>query len=557
MQSPINIPNGSGAQVRANINGAIESVASFYSGAIDPATMTPSSARPFMLWADTANSLIKQRNADNTTWGNVGTIVDGKFIFDVADTANTLAIPRNINGVAFDGSQDITINTSAEGAYPENFVASGRKITDVTGNQITIGAGKNVIDNVPIPFIANSLTVPARSTSLIADKSDGTTVLVPATIPTAYIDDNTVGFWVFNQTGAGANIPNSAVGVSSIAVANDLVPTGGITQVDGWADYATKLDGTSGYYTSQNSTGIPIGASAREFSIMFTVNTVNMGRTSYILSMGGATGSSLFSLYMDTDNTLAISTVAVTSTGYKLDIGKTYKAVIRYNGTTVEITVNGNLILTRSLTLTTTATTLKIGNYVNGSYFAPITLHYLEVRNAPRTDELTAQIANKLCLPCAYNKADGTRANITEILPADSVSLGIVRGGTSGVISYNDSEYQYGRRDGAYGGNRRVFLGWKAISSGQIITFSNPLATSDVNVTIGYKKDLSSYRYTKLGFRYYGTNDSGVSIKSVSAMSIQVQASPSYVVNALDSYTDASETTGFIGVWATYIGGDI
>lgn len=553
MQSPINIPNGSGAQVRANINGAIESVASFYSGTIDPATMTPSSARPFMLWADTANSLIKQRNADNTSWGNVGTIVDGKFLFKVADTANTLVTPRNINGVAFDGSQDITINTSAEGAYPENFVASGRKITDVTGNQITIGAGKNVIDNVPIPFIGNSLTVPARSTSLIADKADGTTVLVPATYPTSYIDDNTVGFWVFNQTRAEANIPNSAVGVSSIAVANDLVPTGGITSVDGWADYAIKLDGTSGYYTSQNSTGIPIGASAREFSVMFTVNSIPTSAEGYIYSFST---SNRFDLNINRNTGILNVVFASTSypTGYAVEVGKTYKVDVKYTSGILYVFINGVQIYQQTITLATTGAVLTVGRYTTGSY-SNIILHYLEVRNATRTGELTGQIANKLCLPCSYARVDGTRANITEILPADSVSLGIVRGDTTGVTFYNDSEYQYGRREGAYGGNRKVFLGWKAISSGQKITFDNPLASSDIEVSIGYKKDLSSYRYTKLGFRYSGTNDSGVSIKSVSAMSIQVQASSSYVINALDSYTDTSETTGFIGVWVTYIGG--
>ncbi len=115
-QNPIVVNNGSGASVRQGFNGAIDSIASFYSGTTDPATMAPSSARPFMIWADEGNELVKQRNSANSAWVTVGKIVNGVFIFDKSATADKLVTPRNINGVAFDGSQDITINTLAAGA---------------------------------------------------------------------------------------------------------------------------------------------------------------------------------------------------------------------------------------------------------------------------------------------------------------------------------------------------------------------------------------------------------------------------------------------------------
>jgi hypothetical protein len=62
-QHDYNIANGGGAAVRADINNALLAILSQNSGATAPTT-----TKPFMLWYDTANALIKMRNAADNAW---------------------------------------------------------------------------------------------------------------------------------------------------------------------------------------------------------------------------------------------------------------------------------------------------------------------------------------------------------------------------------------------------------------------------------------------------------------------------------------------------------
>lgn len=58
-----NVANDSGAAVRADINSALAAAFSLSSGASAPGTTVA-----YMWWADTANGLLKQRNAANSGW---------------------------------------------------------------------------------------------------------------------------------------------------------------------------------------------------------------------------------------------------------------------------------------------------------------------------------------------------------------------------------------------------------------------------------------------------------------------------------------------------------
>jgi hypothetical protein len=70
-QHDYNIANSDGATVRADINAALEAVASLNSGATAPSTTFA-----HMRWADTATGLLKQRNAANNAWIVKGTLTD-------------------------------------------------------------------------------------------------------------------------------------------------------------------------------------------------------------------------------------------------------------------------------------------------------------------------------------------------------------------------------------------------------------------------------------------------------------------------------------------------
>lgn len=63
------IDNGDGATFRADINAVLAAILTANSG-----STAPTATAPFMLWADTANGVIKQRNAANTAWVTLWTL---------------------------------------------------------------------------------------------------------------------------------------------------------------------------------------------------------------------------------------------------------------------------------------------------------------------------------------------------------------------------------------------------------------------------------------------------------------------------------------------------
>ena len=68
-QNPLVVPDGTGAQVRAGFNNALDTLNTVNSGPSAPAT-----TEAYMLWADTTNNLLKQMNSTNTTWIVLGTL---------------------------------------------------------------------------------------------------------------------------------------------------------------------------------------------------------------------------------------------------------------------------------------------------------------------------------------------------------------------------------------------------------------------------------------------------------------------------------------------------
>ncbi|MFZ0052039.1 MAG: tail fiber protein [Desulfobaccales bacterium] len=68
-QNSLVVPDGTGAQVRAGFNNAIDTLNTVNSGPSAPAT-----TEAYMLWADTTNNLLKQRDAANATWIVLGTL---------------------------------------------------------------------------------------------------------------------------------------------------------------------------------------------------------------------------------------------------------------------------------------------------------------------------------------------------------------------------------------------------------------------------------------------------------------------------------------------------
>jgi len=68
-QNSLIVPDGTGAAVRAGFNNAIDTLNTVNSGPSAPGT-----TEAYMLWADTTNNLLKQRNAANSGWITIGAL---------------------------------------------------------------------------------------------------------------------------------------------------------------------------------------------------------------------------------------------------------------------------------------------------------------------------------------------------------------------------------------------------------------------------------------------------------------------------------------------------
>jgi len=187
MQHDYHLANQSGADFRADLNNALAAIATVNSGATEPSTTFA-----HQLWVDTANSVLKIRNAADTDWitfgvsisssnvltgnltGDVVGDVTGDLVGNVtgdltgnADTATTLETARTISlsgdvvgSVSFNGSADvdistvvqinsITLGTDTTGDYVES-------ISGGTGVTITGGTGES---STPVVAIGQAVAV--------------------------------------------------------------------------------------------------------------------------------------------------------------------------------------------------------------------------------------------------------------------------------------------------------------------------------------------------------------------------------------------------------------
>lgn len=128
-QASINVPNGTGAAVRSNLNNALQAITTQQSGAA-----APSVTYPYQVWADLSTTPItlRIRNGANTAWVVIGTL---------NNSANTFLA---VNADQLDGSHASAFATAAQGAkadaalpsasYTASDVLTKIKTVDGTGS---------------------------------------------------------------------------------------------------------------------------------------------------------------------------------------------------------------------------------------------------------------------------------------------------------------------------------------------------------------------------------------------------------------------------------------
>ncbi|WP_196607418.1 phage tail protein [Pectinatus frisingensis] len=149
-------PNGSGLNVRTNLNNAFQSAVTFNSGNTDPSSQSPANAFVNMLWADTGNNLLKQYTS-GSTWEVIGRIKsDGTFMFNQNSTTMASAATLNIG--------------AAEG---ETIFVTGT--TNITGfDSPTYGAPKRTLifqGALKVTYSASAIILP-ESTSITVSAGD-------------------------------------------------------------------------------------------------------------------------------------------------------------------------------------------------------------------------------------------------------------------------------------------------------------------------------------------------------------------------------------------------
>lgn len=186
------IDNAAGATVRADLNSALQALASLSSGASAPATTYAG-----MLWADTTSNVLKQRNTGNSAWIIVGTLDSARVLTKtaaytcaVADTGKRInadssggafAIAFPAAATAGDGwtvliqhaagSASITL-TGANGGSDQTLTAGQAAIVSSNGSALSVlvvpaasasagGGSYNYSGTLSASVASNALTVSA------------------------------------------------------------------------------------------------------------------------------------------------------------------------------------------------------------------------------------------------------------------------------------------------------------------------------------------------------------------------------------------------------------
>ena len=240
-QHDYNIQNQSGADFRADLNNALSAIATVNSGATEPSTTFA-----HQLWVDTANSVLKIRNAADNAWYTTGISITASNTFTGnitgnADTATTLATARTINGVSFDGSANISFDTDSVSEGSSNLYFTNERVDDQVNTLLQAGTGIQLTydDTAGTLTIAN--TNDADITGVVAGNGltgGGTagTVTLNVAVDNSSIEIDSDALQVkasgITNTMLAGSIANSKLANSSVTINSNALSLGGTLTLD-------------------------------------------------------------------------------------------------------------------------------------------------------------------------------------------------------------------------------------------------------------------------------------------------------------------------------------
>lgn len=258
-QHDLNVANSTGAAVRADINNALQALATCSSGSTAPATTFA-----YQWWADTANDLLKQRNAANSAWISILKLSTGRALLASEASAgpgNTPFSFRNklING-NFGINQRAYVSGSAVGAANTYTLDRWRVVT--SGQNLAYSASGN----------GNAVTAPAGGIEQVIEGANiegGIYTLSWVGAGTASVNGSAItnGGQTASLT-AGANVTVKFVG----AVSEAQFEIGSIATPFEQRPYGLELSLCQRYYQTRSAS---LYAAGYQFSAVLTVFNID------------------------------------------------------------------------------------------------------------------------------------------------------------------------------------------------------------------------------------------------------------------------------------------
>lgn len=195
---------------------------------------------------------------------------------------------------------------------------------------------------------------------------------------------------------------------------------------------------------------------------------------------------------------------------------------------------------------TTTSSNLQLGNVGNGIEPINGSIDYILFIPRALSQAEIAVIYKKLM-------KQQRRNIIHDLLPANSISLGFVKTDSSAVTDFDDSLYMFGRREKAYGGNRKVFLGWKPFSGQQEVKWDNPFGTRKVKTTYVIASDANGTNEVSATPRFdAGSNSYGYDEMATPSNRIRIRT----LAYGLGVLNNVWVTSGYAGCYASVLEDD-
>jgi len=142
---------------------------------------------------------------------------------------------------------------------------------------------------------------------------------------------------------------------------------------------------------------------------------------------------------------------------------------------------------------------------------------------------------------------------VTDVLPVNSIGLGLVKTNGSKVIEIDDASYKYGRTEGAVDGNRKAFLGWKWVTAGGTYLYNHPFGVKDIKTTLVATKDINSYWQNPSMDMMYNSSNGGIygpTIKGVTNEKVMVTVGGACGWWSPTTFDNKSYNAYYLGVWA-------